>query len=192
MAMSFVSVARADEPDLSTPKKAGVAFAKAVTAGDMAAVKELATGTDAEFALVKSMSDMVVSFKKLEDAAVKKFGVEAKLPQGMAMDLVGDIETAEEKIDGDKATLTIKSKPDDKNPPTFKKDGDKWKVDLSSLSKDPQSAAMAPLVPAMVKVLDTVTKNITEEKYKTAVELYTDMGQQLSVALTPPTEPAAK
>jgi hypothetical protein len=194
MVMTFVSVVRADEPDASTPKKAAVAFAKAVVAGDMATAKTLATGTEAEFAIVKSMSDMAGGLKRLEDAAVKKFGTDGKLPPGMGMDPVGDMESAEEKIDGDKATLILKSKPDSKNPPTLKKDGDDWKLDLSTLSKDPQNAAMVPLVPAMVKALDTVTKNIGDEKYKTPVELYTDLGQQLTAALTPaaPTEPAAK
>ena len=192
MVLSAVSVVRADAPDLSTPKKAGLAFAKAVTAGDMDTVKAVAIGTESEFALVKLMSDMAIASAKLNDAAVKKFGTEGKLPAEMAMDLVGNIETAEEKIDGDKATLTIKSKPDDKFPPTFKKDGSNWKVDLSTFTQDPQSAAMTILAPAMVKVLDTVAKNTAEDKYKTVVELYTDLGQQLSAALTPPTEPAAK
>lgn len=192
MAMTFVSVVRADEPDQSTPKNAGIAFAKAVTAGDMATVKLLAIGTDAEFAIVQSMSDLAVAFNKLETASVSKFGADGKLPPGLGMDLVGDMQTADEKIDGDTATLTIKSKSDDKNPPTFKKDGGKWKVDLSSLSKDPQSAVMVPLVPPMVKALDTVRKNVGDDKYKTAVDFYTDLGQQIAAALTPPTDPAAK
>jgi hypothetical protein len=192
MSMTFVSVVRAEAPDLSTPKKAGLAFAKAVTAGDMATAKSISIGTDAEFAIVQGMSDLAVAFNKLETASVAKFGTDGKFPAGLGMDLVGDIQTSEEKINGDTATLSLKEKPDDKTPPTFKKDGDNWKVDLSPLSRDPQSAVMLPLVPALVKALDTVRKNVDDAKYKTAADFFTEMGQQLTAALTPPTEPAAK
>ena len=40
-------------PDASTPKKAALVFAKAAEAGDMDTVHQVATGTDAEFALVR-------------------------------------------------------------------------------------------------------------------------------------------
>lgn len=129
MVLALVSLtARAEEPDLSTPSKAAVAFAKAVMAGDMAAVKSLSTGTEAEYAMAKTVSDMAVSMKKLEEASVKKFGDAGKLPKEMQIDLVSDFETAEVKVDGDKATLIVKSKPDDKFPPTLKKEGTngKW------------------------------------------------------------------
>ena len=172
---AMTPVARADA-DVSTPKKAGVAFAKAVEAGDQTAVKALATGTDAEFTLVKSISDLSMAMTKLETAAVAKFGAEAKLPKGMAIDMVSDFETADEKIEGDNATLIIKSKPDDKFPPTLKKEGAGWKVDLSNLDKDPQTAAMAMMVPPMVKAFDTVTKNIADGKYKAAADAYMDLG----------------
>ena len=181
MTVALTSVVRAEDPDQSTPKKAALAPRQS---GDgevtWPTVKAVATGTDAEFAIVKQMSDLVGSAKNLETAAVKKFGDEAKLPKEMAMDLVGDMESAEEKIDGDNATLALKSKPDDKFPPTLKKVGDKWTVDLSNLSKDPQTGPMTKLVPAMVKILDTVAKNTAEDKYKTTVELYTAMGTQMS------------
>ena len=177
------------ETDTSTPKKAGIAFAKAVVAGDQAAVKALSTGTDAEFALVKSISELASAMKKLEEAAVKKFGPEGKLPKEMALDMVSDFETADEKINGDTATLVIKSKPDDKFPPTLKKDGAGWKMDLTNLDKDPEAAAMAPMVPTMVKGLNTVTKNIEDGKYKTIAEAYADLGAQMSGGATPPPEP---
>jgi hypothetical protein len=183
-ALSVATAARADAPDTSTPTKAAVAFAKAVQAGDMATAKALSTGTASQYALLAKIGELSVAMKKLEDAAVKKFGAEAKPPKEMSMDMAADFETAEVKLDGDKATLVVKSKPDDKFPPTLKKDGDNWKVDLTNL-ENPEAAAMAPMIPVMVKVLDTVTKNINDGKYKTAVEVYTDFGAQISAALVP-------
>ena len=90
MAMTLAPMVRAEDADLSTPKKAGVSFAKAVTAGDMAAVKTMSTGSDGDYALVKMISDLMVSMKNLEAASIKKFGADAKLPKEMAMDLAGD------------------------------------------------------------------------------------------------------
>lgn len=187
MILALVSLtARADAPDRSTPMKAAVAFAKAIMAGDMEAVKSLSTGTEAEYAMAKTVSDMAVSMKKLGDASVKKFGDAGKLPKEMQIDLVADFEASEVKIDGDKAALILKSKPDDKFPPTLKKDGDNWKMDLSNLSKDPSTAQMMPMVPKMVKCFDAVTKNIGDDKYKTAMEALTDLGEQLNKELAPP------
>jgi hypothetical protein len=183
MVMTLAPMARAEDADLSTPKKAGVSFAKAVTAGDMAAVKSMSTGSDADYALVKMISDLMVSMKNLEAASIKKFGADAKLPKEMAMDLAGDFASAEEKIDGDSATLTLKSKPDDKFPPTFKKDGNQWKMDLSNLTKDPATGTMSQMIPPMVKAMNTVAKNIGDDKYKTAAEAFTDMGAQVGAAI---------
>ena len=187
-----VTMSSRAEADMSTPKKAAVSFAKAVMAGDADGYKAVSTGTDAEFALVKSLSDMAMAMKRLEDASTKKFGADGKLPKEMAMDLVGDMETSDEKIDGDNATLVLKSKPDDKFPPTLKKEGDKWKVDLTNLSKDPQSAGMSTMIPAMVKVMNNVAKGAGDDKYKTAAELYTDLGTQMNAALAPPAPAAAE
>jgi len=180
-ALTISGVARADA-DVSTPKKAAISFAKAVAAGDTAAMKALSTGTDAEFALVKSLSDVVTSTKKLEDACIKKFGDEGKLPKEMSMDLVTDLETGEEKITGDTATIATKNKPGDEYPMTLKKDGAGWKVELSVLAKDPMAAAMAQMIPTMVKGMDIVTKNINDGKYKTATEALTDLAVQMTGA----------
>ena len=178
------------EPDLLTPKKSGVAFAKAVQTGDMATAKSISTGTDAEYAMIQLISDKATSMNGLGAASEKKFGAEGKLPKEMAMDMAGEFESAEEKITGDTATLVLKSKPDDKFPPTFKKDGDKWKIDLSNLGKDPETAQMQQMVPTMIKAMKAVTKNIEDGKYKTAAEAMADLGAQMAGGAAPaPTEP---
>jgi hypothetical protein len=175
------------EADTSSPKKAAMVFAKAVEAGDMATVKAVSMGTDSEYALLKSVSDLSISMKKLETATVKKFGPEGKLPKEMAMDMAGDFENSEEKIDGDNATLIVKSKPDDKFPPTLKKDATGWKVDLTNLDKDPQAAETAKMLPLMIKSLDTVTAGVESGKYKTVGEAFADLGAMM--AGSPPATP---
>jgi hypothetical protein len=187
----MASVARADEPDTSTPKKTAVVFGKAIIAGDMDTAHKVATGSDAEFALCKGLGEMVQAFNRLNEASTKKFGDEGKLPKEMSIDIVGDFEAADEKIDGDTATLIIKGKADDKFPPTFKKDGDNWKMDLSNMDKDPSSAGMATMLPAMTKALDAVTKNVNDGKYKTFPEALQDLGAQIGAASGAGAPPAA-
>ena len=89
------------------------------------------------------------------DAAVKKFGDDGKLPKEMTMDIVADFESADEKIDGNTASLVMKGKADDQFPPTLKKDGDNWKLDLTNLDKDPASAGMAQMFSVMAKAMVT-------------------------------------
>lgn len=180
-----------DAQDTSAPKKAAMAFCKAVLAGDMDQVHALSTGTDREYSLLKLLSDAARSSSKFRDAATKKFGDQSKFFDDLQMDMTKDFQTADVRIDGNTATLVVKSKPDDKFPPTLKKDGSGWKMDLSNLDKEPDAVAMSvKMLPSMTKVFDNVTKNLNDDKYKTFADLTTDFQQQFTAALTPPA-PAA-
>jgi len=159
------TLVRAEAPDTSTPKKAGVAFAKAVQTGDLTTAKTLATGTDSEWSAVKALSDLSVAMKSLEAAVTKKFGADGKFPEGMLMDVVADFQSMEEKIEGDQATLISKIRPDDKFPPTLKKVGAGWKMDLSNMSQDAGLASIVEAVPLMLKRLKAVIGNVESGKY---------------------------
>lgn len=159
------TLVRAEAPDTSTPKKAGVAFAKAVQTGDLTTAKTLATGTDSEWSAVKALSDLSVAMKSLEAAVTKKFGADGKFPEGMLMDVVADFQLMEEKIEGDQATLISKIRPDDKFPPTLKKVGSGWKMDLSNMSQDAGLASIVEAVPLMLKRLKAVIGNVESGKY---------------------------
>ena len=105
--------------------------------------------------------------KRLEAATVAKFGEQGKLGEGMSIEsFVAEFEGAEEKIEGDKATLVLKSKPAASHPPTFKKVGDGWKMDLAELSRDMNSKEMLKIVPMMVAAVDGVAKDVAAGKYK--------------------------
>ena len=172
------ALVRSETPDISTPKKAGLAFAKAVETGDIDKAKTLATGTDAEWNVVKSLGDISVAMRKLEAATAKKFGDEGKFPQGMLMDLVADFQSMEEKIEGDVATLVSKTRPDDKFPPTLKKTGGGWKMDLSNMSQDPSVAMIAEAVPIMLQRLKAVTGNVESGKYPKFADVMAAMASE--------------
>jgi hypothetical protein len=181
-------VARADDaPDTSTPKKAAMAFCKALIAGDMDKIHALSTGTDGEYALVKLLSDATHAYGKFHDSVTKKFGDQSKFFDDLGLDVTKEYETADYKLDGDTAKQVLKRNPNDTNPPTLKKDGSGWKMDLTSVDKDPQDAALGKrMLPAMTKVFDKMTKNVNDEKYKTFDDLTTDFQKEFTTALTPP------
>lgn len=173
--------------ELSTPKKAGVAFAKAVQAGDMDAAHKAGIGSDADFAIVKSLSDLLLAEKRFEAAATKKFGKDGGLEKDDAMkDLVAEVEACEEKIDGDAATLVDKRNPLGAEL-SLKKDGGGWKVDVSAMGKDGGVAQMSKAGPQLVKALDDTARSIEAGKYPSAAEAKTALGQAIHDTL-----PAAK
>lgn len=181
-----------DAPDTSTPKGAAMAFCKAVSDGDMTKVHALSTGTDGEYEMVKLMSDAVRAYGKFHDAVTKKFGDQSKFFDDLGMDITKDYETADYKVDGDTAKQILKRNPNDPNPSTLKKDGSGWKMDLTNVDKDPQETALAKkMVPAFTKLFDKLTKNVSDDKYKTFADLTTDFQTEFTTALTPPPADAA-
>ena len=169
-ALAFTGAAHAGAPDTSTPKKAALAFANALESGDIAAAKTLANGTDAEWAMIKTLSNVLVAGKAFSDAAHEKFGPDAKLPPSMVMDLSALFDASEEKINGDTATLITKENPNDPNPPTLKKTDKGWIMDLSNLDKAPPSADDSKMLDAMAKSFNAVATDIKAGKYKTLDE----------------------
>jgi hypothetical protein len=178
-----------DAQDTSAPKNAAMAFCKAVTAGDMDKVHALSTGTEREYSLVKLLSAATQAAGKFREAASKKFGDQSKFFDDFQLDMTKQFETADVKIDGDTATLVVKNKSDDKYPPTLKKDGSGWKMDLTNLDKEPEAVAVSlKMLPSMTKVFDKMTKNVNDDKYKTFTDLTTDFQQEFTTALTPPAD----
>jgi hypothetical protein len=156
--------------DLSTPKKAAAAFFKAVETGDMDAVKATSTGTDDDYAAIKSISGMLVGMSKVQAAMVKKYGDDAKALGDLSAGMSTMVEESEVKMDGDTATLVNKKKPDDKYPPTLKKSGDEWKMDLKNMSQDPDFAKTKDMASKASVALEGLAKEIDDGKYPTFVE----------------------
>lgn len=189
----------ADAPDLSTPKKAAVSFAKGVEAADMSAVKASSVGTEDDYKLVQSIVDFISSAKQLREAAVAKFGEEGKTISNDDMaNLSKQVESGEEKITGDTATV---GKPQEPDPMKLKKVDGNWKVDLASI---PEKEQMGKAMPKMQKVMSNAATDIKAGKYKTADEAKQAIGQQIFAVVaeqlngagagagTPPAPPAPK
>ena len=166
-------------PDLSTPKKAAIVFSKAIEAGDMDGVKASSVGTDDDYAALKTVSDMVGALKRMQAAMIKKYGDDAKKLQDLSSPMSSQFEAAQEKVDGDTATLVVK--PDDKYPPTLKKIGDDWKMDLKVMSSDPDFPKIKEVAKKAVPLLDDFTKDVEAGKYATisdaSVALLSTMGK---------------
>jgi len=164
-------------PDLSTPKKAALAFTKGIETGDMDSVKAASVGTDEDYAALKSMSDMLSSMKRMQAALIKKFGDDAKQMGDLSSTMSKQIEGAEEKVDGDSATLVVK--PDDKNPPTLKKTGTEWKMDLKVMTSSPDFGKMKEMAPKAIPLIDGFTKDIDAGKYASFPEALQALGQTM-------------
>jgi hypothetical protein len=154
-------------PDLSSPKQAAIAFAKAVAAGDLKSARSLAIGTDAEFAVWKSMSELLQASKRLQAVATKRFG---EFPPQFDLNFwehfADQYEPLEEKIEGDRAYLVRKT---DRRHygPTLKRVGDGWKIDLSGTAK--RLTQLEKNVKT-AKAMDAVAKNLESGKYQNVNE----------------------
>jgi len=171
--------------DASTPKGAAKMFAKAVEAGDSATAKSVAVGSPTGMKFIESLTGIARAQKGLEAAALKKFGKDgAALTKGQAMK-IPDVDKSIEKVTGDSATLTP---PDGKGQPmTMKKVSGKWKVDISSMGKDPkQSDAMmaqiGPMFANMTKAMNEMTTDVNAGKFKTVKEAQAGMQTKLMAA----------
>jgi hypothetical protein len=160
--------------NLSTPKDAAISFGKAVEAGDLAQAQAVSITDAGTKELLAAMVPLVGALKKLDTAAVAKFGPAGKNVAGggnPGAQFSGQYEDAEVKESGDTATVTGKKGGE---PLKLKKVDGQWKVDLASMTKGPDDAramAMAlPMFKGMTTSAEETTAEITAGKYKTADE----------------------
>ncbi len=145
----------------------------------MDGIKAASTGNDEDYATLKSVSDMMGSLKKMQAALVKKYGDPAKAIPDLSAVMTAQVDDAEEKVDGDSATLISKSKPDDKYPPTLKKSGDEWKMDLGVMRADPNYSKMKDQAPKAIALIDGFTKDVESGKYPSFGEAAQALGETM-------------
>ena len=171
--------------DLSTPKGAAKSFAKALENGDAESAKAASTGGDPK--AIESMAKTFGAMKKLQDAAVAKFGEEGKSVAGgpgggkggnMA-EMSKKVDEATEQITGDTATLTTK---DGGEPLKLKKVSGDWKVDVTQMGGDMAKEGQ-PMMDAMAKAAGETADEINAGKYKTAKEAQTALGGKMMAAM---------
>jgi len=187
-AAAIPTLVRADEKkeaDLSTPKGAAVAFAKAIQNGDKEGVRAVCIGKDEEIKAVESMASAMGAIKKFRTACNDKFGADNILTKSFPadQDLAAEAEKTEFKVDGDTATSVPKPGEDAKDKATMKKVDGKWKLDVASIGKD--KLAQAGQMAKIGKVLEDFAAEITAGKYKTVEEAAVAMGPKMQEAIKP-------
>ncbi len=181
-------------PDASTPKKAAIAFTNALEAGDMKTARQVAKGTDSEFDLAKNLGQWMASAKRYHAASVERFGEEGKSYTFMPADLAVELQSANEEIQGDNATIVLTAV--GKYPMKLVKDGSEWKVDLQFIDVDAQAVKSIKELGDAAKALDGVSKELEERTMKTigdakialATRVY---GEPSNLATPEPADPSA-
>jgi hypothetical protein len=169
--------------DQSTPKATAKTFTDAIKAGNVEAAKSVVTGTDDQKKTFEQMVPAQNALIKLVDAANAKFGKDNDIAKTFKdVDHSGDVETADVKEEGDKATLTKKNPgPEDKPLHLVKKDG-KWSVDLADMMKEmPQGIDFGK----MQKAATDVAADINGGKLKSAGDAMAEFGKKMSGIETP-------
>jgi hypothetical protein len=172
------------------PKEAALKFARAFEAGDLDGVKAVSISDPMADKALPIMLPALGAMKKLQDAVVEKFGNEGKSALGrVTLDLTKTINDAEVKESGDTATLISK---DQQNPLSLKKVDGLWKVELSSLKlkvDDAEIAKQKPIMQAMAKGAEEITKDVKSGKYKTTEEVKTAVEAMTRAATSGPPGP---
>lgn len=177
-------------PDLSTPKKSAVEFARDVQSGDLSGARAASIGSDDDFKPVPVISGLIRSALDLRAAAIEKFGDAGKqiVPNGDDLvDFAKRVESGIEKIDGDTATV---GQSNEQTPMKLRKAGDgSWRVDLAAI---PDKEEILKTMPKVQKVFDTGAAEIKSGKYKTAEQARNAIGDQMFAAISsPPTSKPA-
>ncbi|HEY2586047.1 MAG TPA: hypothetical protein VGI81_09830 [Tepidisphaeraceae bacterium] len=189
MCLAFAKGASTASPDLSTPKKAALAFARAIEAGDVAGAEAASTGSAEDVRILHLIANMVSAARQLRDAGVARFGEAGKtiVSCDSMANLSQQIETADEHITGDTATVLHRYEVD---PMKLRRNADgQWKVDLASMSdKDTKSR----VIPRVQKVLSAGAADIRAGKYRTAADANDAIGQQMFAIISEPTTRPAR
>jgi hypothetical protein len=191
-ALAATVLAADARPDLSSPKKAATAFALALQKGDFAALKSATTGTDADYKLMQTITAMTAAANKLHDAAVSRFGQDGNkiaVATGNPGDIPRQIEESDEKVTGDKASITKKGATE-ANSVKLAKVGGEWKVDLAQFPQKDQIAAQAPMLDATGKVLAQAAGDVAAGKYQSATEASQDIQQRMMAVMASMIRPA--
>ena len=187
LALICCTTARAADPDPATPKGAAEGFFRALEAGDTAKAKAYAHGEEKHMQMLDLLVPLVGNFKKMETAAVKKWGEAGKkmLSDGGGpggFDVEGQLKDAKVEEKGDTATITPAKKEEGKNEPMkLRKVAGKWKVDMAAM---PNAEGMDnPQAKKMLTGMGSIAKDMATEieagKYQTPEQAKEAFGQKM-------------
>jgi hypothetical protein len=162
--------------DPSTPRGALKSLYNAMQDGDGAHIRELLlTATAVETKMVDAMAHRAEAEAKFRKAAVNAFGEQkAKLLVGdsevAGSEAMTQIDVSEEKVDGDKATVSNNS---GQAPLALTRVNGKWKIPASEFAKGTDVAEIEKQLPDMeffAGLIDGYATDVAAGKYKSAEE----------------------
>jgi hypothetical protein len=153
-------------------KDSGRAFLDAMTAGDLPAMNKYSVTDDKSEKFLEVWSEVAKANKKMVDAAVSKFGDDGNQitnSSGMGMrkpQIIQHFENAKIDVNGDTAVVT----PTTGKPVNMKKDGGKWKVDLTNQDQFAKIDQQVVFFHKMAEANAKSAQEISDGKYKTLDE----------------------
>jgi hypothetical protein len=177
-----------DEPqavktDLTTPEAAAKSFVDALEKGNADAAKAAAVATPEQATALEAMSEAMSGFRKLNEAAVARWGEAGKQVAGdmQDMDISAKLDKATVSVEGDTATLRTEDEEDE--PLKLRRVDGQWKVDLSAMMGDEDISQAVPMFRAMGKAAREVGGEIAEGKFQTAEEAQQAMAMRMLGAM---------
>jgi hypothetical protein len=152
---------------LPGPKAVALAFAGSIEKGDAATAKGLVPADDAHARWVEAAAELSTALKKLDAAAGGRFGDAGKAVSRNQLhlnDSVKSLEQAQEKIDGDSATLTL---PGRAEPLVLKKVEGKWQLQVGPTTSGEAEAQLA-LCARLTRAAQRTAEELAGGTYATA------------------------
>jgi hypothetical protein len=178
--------------DLSSPKSTAKSFYEAMNNADSSAMRDclLVDGEDQQ-QLASAFLDVILSGKKLADAAKEKFGPSGeKLAAGaLAREDASAIDSATQTDDGDVSTLQIDKQ---RKPLKFRKTSAGWKlilIDYAAEKKEDLSAQIKLLTNLAAAMNDTAN-DINEGRFPTTADAEAAIQQRFSEVMVKRYKPA--
>jgi hypothetical protein len=183
-------------PDFSSPRLAAKSFYGAVESGDIATVRaSMLAADDAQQKLVDAFTDVIAASLQMGSAARDKFGAAGDslgttvIPKEEA----ARIDKAEEKIDGDDATLSVPGRP---VPMKFRRVDNAWRLIVTDFAgaKPDNIAAQTQLLQQLARILNQTSADISAGKFTAPEQAQAAFQDQMNAALIqiagPATHPA--
>jgi hypothetical protein len=178
-------------PDLSTPRSAVLAWLSAGSKADLERMKEILVDDPAQRELLSDVMGFPIALKRLERAAVARFGDADSNVTGYPP-IVERVIEPKITIRGETAVAEIP----DATPPVplnLRRIDGRWRIDTSSALRDPQLQALRQSSRQATEVAIQVAEDVAAGKYRSPEEARAAFTQRRLAAVEPPaTGPATQ
>jgi hypothetical protein len=157
----------APAPPPPAPRQVATAFAAAIERGDAPAAKALVVGDEPHARWVDSTIGLASALKKLDTAAVGKFGEPGRGVSRGALGMINAfaaMKDAQEKVEGDRAAV-MTADPGAAPLHMRRIDGGKWIIDLRL--SNPEIARQRKLLDTLTRAADRTATELAAGKYPT-------------------------